>query len=159
MRFALIGATYMSRSTAMNRTNLETEIVEQIMHEHDVLRDKLKRIHAVLAAPPAQDEIEALLREFLTTLVVHFSNEENEGFFSEVTACAPLLKERAGKLCVEHRQMLHDANELCRFAAAGSPSIPWWRELSSRCHVFSKRLMQHEIDENKLLHESHMADI
>ena len=35
----------------MNRTNLETEIVEQIMHEHDVLRDKLKRIHAVLAEP------------------------------------------------------------------------------------------------------------
>ena len=129
------------------------------MHEHDVLRDKLKRIHAVFAEPPAQDEIEALLRDFLTTLVVHFSNEENEGFFSEVTACAPLLKERADNLCVEHRQMLHDANELCRFAAAGSPSIVWWRELSSRCHDFSRRLMQHEVDENKLLHESHLADI
>ena len=130
------------------------------MHEHDVLRDKVKRIHAVLAEPgPAQDEIEVLLREFLTTLVVHFSNEENEGFFSEVTAYAPLLKERAGKLCVEHRQMLHDANELCRFAAAGSPSIPWWRELSSRCHAFSKRLMQHEVEESRILHESHLADM
>ena len=143
----------------MNRTNLETEIVERIMHEHDALRDKLHRIHAVLAELPAQVEIEALLREFLTTLVVHFSNEENEGFFSEVTACAPLLKERAGKLCVEHRQMLHDANELCRFAAAGSPSIPWWRELSSRCHAFSEQLMQHEVEESKLLHESRLADM
>ena len=144
----------------MNRAHTETEIVEQIMHEHDALRDKVKRIHAILAEPgPAQDEIELLLREFLTTLVVHFSNEENEGFFSEVTACAPLLKERAGKLCVEHRQMLQDANELCRFAAAGSPSIPWWRELSSRCHAFSKRLMQHEVEESKLLHESHLADM
>ena len=106
----------------MNRTNTETEIVEQIMHEHDVLRDKLQRIHAVLAEPgPAQDEIEALLREFLTTLVVHFSNEENEGFFSEVTACAPHLKERAGKLCVEHRQMLHDANELMPVCSRRQP--------------------------------------
>ncbi len=144
----------------MNRTNTEREIVEQIMHEHDALRDKLHRIHAVLSEPgPAQDEIEALLRKFLTTLVIHFSNEENEGFFREVTACAPLLKERAGKLCVEHRQMLHDASELCRFAAAGSPSIPWWRELSSRCNAFSKRLMQHEVEESKLLHESHLADM
>lgn len=143
----------------MNRTNLETEIVEQILHEHDVLRDKLKHIHAVLAEPPVQNEIEALLREFLTTLVVHFSNEEDEGFFREVTACAPFLKDRAAKLCVEHRQMLHDANELCRFAAAGSPSIPWWRELKSRCQEFSRRVMQHELDESKLLHESHLADI
>ena len=44
----------------MNRAHTETEIVEQIMHEHDALRDKVKRIHAVLAEPgPAQDEIEA----------------------------------------------------------------------------------------------------
>jgi hemerythrin len=144
----------------MNRTNTETEIVEQIMHEHDALRDKVQRIHAVLAEPaPAQDEIEELLREFLTTLVIHFSNEEDEGFFSEVTAYAPQLADRAGKLCVEHRQMLHDANELCRFAAAGCPSMPWWRELNSRCHEFSKRLMLHEVEEHKLLHESRLADI
>jgi hypothetical protein len=144
----------------MNRTNTETEIVEQVMHEHDALRDKVRRIHAVLTKPgPAQDEIDELLREFLTTLVVHFANEENEGFFREVTACAPQLAERAGKLCVEHRQMLHDAKELCRFAAAGSPSMPWWRELRSRCHEFSKRLMEHEVEEHKLLHESHLADM
>ena len=47
------------------------------------LRDKVQRIHSVLAEPePAQAEIDALLREFLNTLIVHFSNEENEGFFA-----------------------------------------------------------------------------
>ena len=144
----------------MNRTNAETEIVEQIMHEHDSLRDKLRHIHAVLSGPaPSENDVEELLREFLTTLVVHFANEENEGFFSQVTAHAPQLAEQAGKLCVEHRQMLHDANELCRFAGAGSPSMPWWRELRSRCHEFSKRLMKHEVEEQKLLHESRLADI
>lgn len=144
----------------MNRTSTETEIVEQIMHEHDALRDKVRHIHAVLSEPaPAQDDVEELLRDFLTTLVVHFSNEENDGFFGKVTAHAPQLAGQAGKLCVEHRQMLHDAAELCRFAAAGSPSMPWWRELRSRCHEFSKRLMQHEVEEHKLLHESRLADI
>jgi hypothetical protein len=55
--------------------------------------------------------------------------------------------------------MLRDADELCRFAAAGSPSMPWWRELSLRCHEFSKRLMQHEHEENRLLQEARQSDI
>lgn len=55
--------------------------------------------------------------------------------------------------------MLHEVKELSRFASAGSPSMPWWRELSSRCHEFNKRLMRHESDENKLLQEAHHADI
>jgi hypothetical protein len=120
----------------------------------------VSRIHAVLASPePAQDEIETLLCEFLNALLVHFSNEENEGFFDEVTAHSPRLTGQAGKLCVEHKQMLREADELCQFAAAGSPSMPWWRELSSRCHEFSRRLMHHEHEENKLLQEADQTDI
>ena len=61
MRFALIGVTHMSWSIAMNRTNTETEIVEQIMHEHDALRDKLHRIHTVLAEPGPAQECRTLL--------------------------------------------------------------------------------------------------
>jgi len=138
----------------------QSETVERIMREHDELRDKIQRIHSVLAEPvPAQPEIDTLLREFLRLLIVHFSNEEGEGFFTEVTARAPRLSGAAGRLCVEHRQMLHDAEELCRFAVAGSPSMPWWRELRCRCHAFNKRLMQHECEENKLLHEAYKADI
>ena len=65
----------------------QSEIVERVMHEHDALRDKVQRIHSVLADPtPAQTEIDVLLREFLHALIVHFANEEDEGFFAEVTA-------------------------------------------------------------------------
>ena len=46
--------------------------------------------------------------------------------------CAPRLADKAGTLCVEHRELLREANELCRFAEAGSPSVQWWRELNSR---------------------------
>ena len=137
----------------------QSEIVERVMHERDALRDKVQRIHSVLAEPaPDQTEIEILLREFLHALIVHFSNEEDEGFFAEVTARAPRLAASAAQLCIEHRQMLRDAEELCRFASAGSPSMPWWRELNSRCHAFSMRFMNHECQENKLLHEAHKAD-
>jgi iron-sulfur cluster repair protein YtfE (RIC family) len=138
----------------------QSETIERIMQEHDALRDKVRRIHSVLAEPePAQGEIEILLREFLNALIIHFDCEEDEGFFTEVASHSPRLAGQAGKLCNEHREMLRDADELCRFATAGSPSIPWWRELRSRCHEFSKRLMHHEHEENKLLQEARQSDI
>jgi iron-sulfur cluster repair protein YtfE (RIC family) len=144
----------------MNRTNSQPEIIEMIMQEHDTLRDKVHRIHSTLAKPePAPDEIENLMREFLQALVAHFSNEENDGFFTEVTTSEPRLTERADKLCVEHKELLHAADELCRFAGAGSPSMSWWRELHVRCHEFNKRLMRHEHEENRLLQEAHQSDI
>ena len=144
----------------MNPTITQSETIERILQEHDALRYKVRRIHSVLAEPePTQGEIENLLREFLNALIVHFDYEEDEGFFDDVASHAPRLAGQAGKLTVEHRQMLRDVDELCRFAAAGSPSMPWWRELRSRCHEFSKRLMRHEHDENKLLQEARQSDI
>jgi hemerythrin len=143
----------------MNRTFTKSYVIDQVLQEHDALCDKVNRIHTVLAGPePAQDEIETLLREFLNALLIHFSNEENEGFFDEVIAHSPRLAGRAGKLRIEHKQILREADELCRFAAAGSPSMPWWRELSSRCHEFCKRLMHHEHQEKQLLQKAHQTD-
>jgi iron-sulfur cluster repair protein YtfE (RIC family) len=145
----------------MKTTTTNSEVFARIKQEHDALRDKLRRIHAVLAGPEiAADEITILLHEFQSALAVHFSNEEeSEGFFDEVTAQAPRLAHQAGRLCNEHEEMLRKATELCRFAAAGSPSIAWWRELSSRCHEFSRQLMHHESEENKLLQQAHQEDI
>jgi hypothetical protein len=144
----------------MVHAKAQSELAERVTREHEALRNKVHMIHSVLAQPePTTVEIETLLREFLNTLFVHFSTEEDDGFFDEVTSLAPRLASQAGKLCVEHQQLLREADELCRFAAAGSPSMPWWRELHARCHEFSKRLMHHESEENKLLQEAHQSDI
>jgi hypothetical protein len=147
----------------MNATTsprLNTATVERIMCEHGALSDKLHRIHAVLSAsPPDQSEIEELLREFLTMLIVHFSSEEDGDIFEQVKACAPTLAASAAKLAAEHRELLHKAEALCQFAKSGSPSMPWWRELQLRCHEFNRRFMQHECQENKLLHEAHRSDM
>jgi hypothetical protein len=148
-------------STALKSTANRSEAIEQVMLEHNALREKIKKIHSVLAGSiPDQEEIESLLRDFMLALIVHFTNEElDEGFFAEISAHAPRLAGRAGQLCVEHEALLREVDELCRFAAAGSPSMPWWRELNSRCHELTKRLMQHEHEENQLLQEAHQTDI
>jgi len=145
----------------MNPTNTQSEVVAKTMQVHDALRNKVRRIHAVLSqAEPDQDDIEQLLREFLNALIVHFSEEEDsEGFFAEITAHAPRLAGQAGKLCIEHKQLLRELDELCRFAEAGSPSMPWWWELRSRCHLFNSRLMRHEHDETQLLQQAYQDDI
>jgi hypothetical protein len=107
----------------MDPTITSREILEKIKQEHHSLREKVRRIHDVLAGPEiAADDMTRLLREFHNALTVHFSNEESDGFFEEVTTHAPRLASRADQLCVEHEQLRHKAAELCR------PSMAWWRD-------------------------------
>lgn len=144
----------------MNHT-LDHEVAEKIKQEHDMLRDKLRQIHSALAVQEmAPQELSGLLNEFQSALAVHFSNEEeSEGFFESVTAHSPRLALQAGQLCIEHEALMQKATELCRFAGAGSPSLAWWRELSSRCHEFSRQLMHHESDEGQLLQQAYQEDL
>lgn len=142
-------------------TSEQSEMIQRVMHEHNMLREKIGKIHSVLAEPtPDKPAIEDLLREFLHAIMFHFSNEEvEEGLFAQASVIAPRLAGKAAALGVEHRQLLREVDELCRFASAGAPSIPWWRELNTRCHEVTKRLMWHEHDENALLQEAHHTDI
>jgi hypothetical protein len=55
--------------------------------------------------------------------------------------------------------LLRKADELCRFASAGSPSMTWWRELSTRCQELSRQLMHHESEENTLLQRAYLEDL
>lgn len=136
----------------------QVDLAAKIVQEHGSLRQKVQAISSVLSShKPNSQEIETLLREFQSALQIHFANEEDVGFFTGIVARAPQHAQRAGALCVEHRELLRQADELCRFAEAGSPSMPWWRELSGRCHEFSKRLANHEREEHRLLDEAHHA--
>jgi hypothetical protein len=146
--------------TALKFPTSQNDIAEKIITEHDALRHKLHKIHDVLFEhDPRPAELETLLREFLNTLVVHFANEEDDGFFHNVSVQSPRLAQTAGRLSVEHRELLHEAEELCRFAEAGAPSMPWWRELTNRCHNFNHRLMRHECEESQLLQDMRRVEI
>lgn len=145
----------------MKKAEPTDTVYERIRDEHVALRDKLGRIHSVLASEEiSEKEIQTLLEEFYAALKVHFAGEEEaEGFFEDVVTRAPQMASRADRLYHEHEHLLRRADELCRFAAAGSPSLAWWRELSCRCHEFSKDLMHHESEENLLLQAVYQDDI
>jgi hypothetical protein len=147
-------------SNVMDPTASSREVFERTKQEHDALRGQLRQIHEVLTGPDIMaEEVLQLLRELQNELTLHFASEEADGFFDEVITLAPRLQNRANQLCVEHEQMLYQVGELYRFAAAGSLSMPWWEELGSRCHEFSKQLMHHESEEHKLLQQTLQEDI
>lgn len=144
----------------MNAQKTDHEVFKQMHQEHEALRAKLGRIHDLFQdTTPAPSEIKSLLKDFEVALALHFFNEETEGFFEDVTNHSPALAAEADRLCVEHRELQHEAAELRRFAAAGCPSIIWWRELAARCHTFSHKLMVHESAESRLLQIAYRQDI
>jgi iron-sulfur cluster repair protein YtfE (RIC family) len=144
----------------MAHTSTSREVLEKTKQEHDALREKLRRIHEALASVEIKsDVIVNLLLDFQSALQVHFANEESGGFFNEVTTHSPHFTYRTDTLYVEHGELLHNAMELCRFATAGNHTATWWRALSSQFHVFSKELMCHESEENKLLQQVYQDDI
>jgi iron-sulfur cluster repair protein YtfE (RIC family) len=144
----------------MNVESGETEVFDAVEREHEALREKLGYIHHVVAAHETRGhELAELLRDLHDALMVHFSNEEFHGFFSEITVHAPQLTGPADKLCAEHKGMLRAAAELAQFADAGAGSEAWWREMKSRFQVFSRQLMHHESEENSLLQQAYQEDI
>jgi iron-sulfur cluster repair protein YtfE (RIC family) len=144
----------------MNTPATTPAAIEKLHQEHDALREKLAQIHDVFkGVTPAPEEINSLLHDFEEAVVVHFAREEEDGFFDQVVCHAPSLAGQADRLCVEHRQLRREAAELRRFASCGSASVPWWRELASRCHAFSQKLMQHESAENYLLQTAYRQDV
>ena len=60
-----------------------------------------------------REELLSQLYHLRTALVDHFWNEENEGFFDEVTALAPRLVPQAHKLCAEHQEMMRRRQNWC----------------------------------------------
>jgi len=144
----------------MNGNASSGKVFEKIQQEHETLRSDLGHVHSVLENPGvSRGELLAQLKHLRTALSDHFWNEENEGFFTEVTALAPRLVPQAHELCAEHQEMMHRASELVRFAAAGAPSELWRMELKSRFQAFGKQLMHHESEENSLLQRSFQQDI
>jgi iron-sulfur cluster repair protein YtfE (RIC family) len=144
----------------MNASTSSHDTFEKMHQEHDALREKLGQIHDLFTGVnPSHIEIIALLQEFEEALALHFSNEEVGGYFADVTSRSPELAEHVGRLAREHQELRQSAAELRRFALAGSPSMPWWRELASRCHAFSQHLMHHESEENRLLQQAYRQDV
>ena len=138
----------------------DSNIFGRIDAEHQELRDLLARIHRTLANDQSSvEEVTKLLRTLCDDLRAHFRNEEEQGFFSQITDHAPRLTSHADSLCGEHLEMLLDAEALAKQSEMGDGTDRWRQALSEAFHSLSKQLMHHESEENQLLQQAYSEDI
>ncbi len=137
-----------------------SDINEAIRKEHDELRTMLGEVGQILAA--RQVSIEDVVRKLSSLrdqLETHFRHEEAEGFFEQIADQAPRLARRVNNLCTEHVEMLAEIDGLMEQAMQGDGSEGWWRYIGAEFHGLSKRLMEHEREENELLQRAYTDDI
>lgn len=135
----------------------EKQIYDEIRREHEHLRELLGNLHqALIERREAANKLSEMMTSLQEHVRVHFHEEEEGGFFSEVTAQAPRMSDRADELKNEHVDLgamvvelvtiANEENELCK-------------SLDTKFHDFSRALMQHESKENELLLDAYEDDI
>ena len=135
-------------------------VFEQMQHEHELLRERIKVLHQTIDLRQASlEEVVRLLQDLRDVLDIHFSEEECGGFFDQIVARAPQLSRQAKHLTEEHVQLLQETDSLIRFAARGTGQPICWRTLALRFQDFSKLLMHHESDENGMLQRAYQEDL
>lgn len=135
----------------------EQQIYDEIRREHEHLRELLGNLHqALIVRREAANKLEALVTSLQEHVRVHFHEEEEGGFFSEVVAQAPRMSDRAEELKNEHVELGATVVELVTMANEESELC---KSLDAKFHVFSKALMQHESKENELLLDAYEDDI
>jgi len=136
------------------------EVQERIRKEHEHLRELLGQISREMAShrgTPAK-----LARQFHSLrdqLHAHFVEEEDHGFFEQITDQAPRFGAQTQKLCDQHVEMLEKVDSLINQAELGDGIEPWWEGLVAAFHDLSRELMQHEHEENELLQKAYSVDI
>ncbi len=135
-------------------------IYEEIRREHDELRVKLGLVHRMLTGRnDPVDKVAESLASLCDQLEHHFLNEEDGGFFDEVSEQAPRLTERSDEIRAEHAGLRTAIRKLKETAQDGDDSADWWSQMDKSFHQFSKDLMHHESKENELLQDAFNEDI
>ena len=144
----------------MNKPQTKHELSEEILREHEDLRELLGKIHRMLANRlESVASVSEMLASFGEHVELHFAEEETAGFFDDVVDRAPWLSNRIDALRTEHQQFLAAVRKLNEVAADGDGSADWFQRLESAFHRFSSELMHHESVENAILLEAYTDDI
>jgi iron-sulfur cluster repair protein YtfE (RIC family) len=144
----------------MTSNSSNEEALKRIQEEHHELRELLGKIHQALTQH-RQDiaEVSSLLNTLKDQIEEHFREEEEGGFFEQITDQAPRLQHRAGEVRDQHADLSERISQLCVQASTGSGDESWWQEMERQFHDFSKELMHHEGRENELLQDAYAQDI
>lgn len=139
---------------------LLTDAARQVEAEHADLRDALGAIQKLFSDGPASASwVSEKLAALGDQLIGHFRAEEEGGFFSEVVERDQRFAGDAAQLRGEHSVMLDDFRSLLSKTQQGVNPAEWWDDAKDRFHAFSRQLMRHESDENRLLHSAYWDDI
>lgn len=135
----------------------EQQIYDEIRREHEHLRELLGDLHqALIERRESVNNLTGMMTSLQEHVRAHFHEEEECGFFSEVTAQAPRMSDRADELKNEHVDLGARVVELVTIA---SEEDELCKSLDTKFHDFSKALMQHESKENELLLDAYEDDI
>jgi iron-sulfur cluster repair protein YtfE (RIC family) len=144
----------------MMNNSTEEDVLQRIQQEHRQLRELLGNVHQAFAQGEQRSaDLIPLLHTLWSLVEEHFCEEEQGGFFKQVTDQAPGLANRAAAVRGEHAVLRDRVSRLCFEAALGGGGQPWWQHLEQQFHEFSKELMHHEGRENELLQEAYEQDI
>ena len=144
----------------MSSKSTNDDTLKRVQEEHRVLRELLVKVHQALTQHQQNiAEVSSLFNSLRNQIEEHFREEEEGGFFEQITDQAPRLEHRADEVRGEHAQLRDSISRLCFDVATGNGSEAWWQQLEEQFHAFSKELMRHEGHENELLQEAYQQDI
>lgn len=139
---------------------LQPNFCETVQEAHDDLRELLQTIERMVAQRTWNDAFLARqLADLRVQLSLHFTHEEQGGYFHEAVAAAPWLAHQAEALEQEHAQLLelldgllNDLQPAAR-RAADRPAV-------GKCfEEFNLRFFQHEAAEGQLIQQAFNDDL
>lgn len=149
----------------MPKDNLGHDFFEMIKNEHCEIRGLLSQVQAVLNdKQPKADCAKQLVSTLYERLQSHFHHEEAGGYLSEALERAPRLADQAGRLFEQHETLSEALGELRDYVQQPGPAdtlsdATWWKGLADRFQDFSKQLLKHESEEDRLVQEAFNRDV
>jgi hemerythrin len=143
-----------------NKAKKKSDVYERIRREHEELRVVLGNLHQTLVqrAESVQD-VARKVNSVCDHVEEHFREEEEGGFFDQISRQAPRLSDRSLEVRDQHVGLLERIREIRQLAREGNGSDEWWQRLGKEFHDFATELMHHETKESELLQDAYTDDI
>ncbi len=134
--------------------------LERIRAQHLELKRRMAQLRDTFEGPALAGrqrvQVEEQLASFDAALNLHFAQEEDGGYFSDVLAVAPRLSRRATKLEQAHAGLRRQVAEL---RARVADTATAWDDLQDRFRLLFGELRSHEVAEDDLVHEAFKRDL